>query len=60
MGGIRGWYKGLLGLFWFLAGWADFDDDFAVICELFTEALSVAEVAADDNEFAVGVIHVAC
>ena len=43
-----------------MAGWADFDDDFAVICELFTEARFVAEVAADDNEFAMGVIHVAC
>ena len=39
-----------LGLGWFLAGWADFDDDFAVVGELFAEAAFVAEVAADDLE----------
>jgi hypothetical protein len=42
-----------------LAGWADFDDDLTVMGELLAEAFAVAEVAADDNEFAVGVIHVA-
>lgn len=40
-----------------LAGWADFDDDFAVVGELLSEALSVAEVAADDLEIAVGLVH---
>jgi hypothetical protein len=42
-----------------LAGWADFEDDLVELGELLAEALFVAEVAADDNEFAVGVIHVA-
>jgi hypothetical protein len=40
-----------------LASWADFDDDFAVVCELLAEALLVAEVAADDLEIAVSLVH---
>ena len=41
-----------------LAGRADFDDDFSVVCELLAEALFIAEVAADDGEVAVGLVHV--
>ena len=40
-----------------LAGRADFDDDFALVGELLAEALFVAEVAADDGEVAVGLVH---
>jgi len=40
-----------------LAGWADFDDDFAVVGELLSEALFIAEVAADDGEVAVSLVH---
>lgn len=40
-----------------MAGRADFDDDFAVVGELFAEAFAVAEVAADDLEIAVGLVH---
>jgi len=47
----------LLGLFWFLAGWADFYNYDAVMCELFAESLFVAEVTADDLEIAVGRVH---
>jgi len=47
----------LLGLRWFLAGWADFYNYDAVPSELFAEALFVAEVAADDLEIAVGRVH---
>ena len=40
-----------------LAGRADFDDDFAVVGELLSEALFIAEVAADDGEVAVSLVH---